>query len=98
MRNGDSFGKRVEKPQKQAWLLTQDYIEQNSKNNLKVIFPEISEDEWTHDKVVPGFKSQSHPDYQCESLKLIVEFDSLQHYQKPDIIRADEKKSKIHEE
>lgn len=65
---------------------------------LKVIFPEISKDEWIHDKVVPGSKSQSRPDYRCESLKLIVEFDGLQHYQKPNVIRADEKKDKMYEE
>ena len=60
---------------------------------LKVIFPEISKEEWIHDKGVPGSKSQTRPDYRCESLKLIVEFDGLQHYQKPDVICADEIKT-----
>lgn len=64
---------------------------------LKVIFPEISKEEWIHDKGVPGSKSQIRPDYRCESLKLIVEFDGLQHYQKPDVICADEIKNNMYE-
>ena len=64
---------------------------------LKVIFPKISKEEWIHDKGVPGSKSQTRPDYLCESLKLIVEFDGLQHYQKPDVICADEIKNNMYE-
>jgi len=57
---------------------------------LKVIFPEI--DDWIHDKTlgfVNGKLYRSRPDYRSERLKLIIEFDGLQHYTKPDIIEKD---------
>jgi Protein of unknown function (DUF559) len=57
---------------------------------LRVIYPEISD--WIHDKAlgeVNGTKFRSRPDYRSEQLKLIIEFDGLQHYTKPDIIEKD---------
>lgn len=39
---------------------------------LRVIFPEISKEEWIHDKGVPGSKSQTRPDYRCESLNSLL--------------------------
>ena len=57
---------------------------------LKVIFPKI--DDWIHDKAlgeVNGKIYRSRPDYRSEKLKLIIEFDGLQHYTKPDIIEKD---------
>lgn len=37
------------------------------------------------------------PDYRCESLKLIIEFDGVQHYQKPERIKADYENQAIYE-
>ncbi len=57
---------------------------------LKVIFPKIND--WIHDKAlgeVDGKVYKSRPDYRSEKLKLIIEFDGLQHYIKPDIIEKD---------
>ena len=57
---------------------------------LLVIFSGI--DDWVHDKTlgeINGKKYRSRPDYRSETLKLIVEFDGLQHYTKPDIIEKD---------
>lgn len=57
---------------------------------LKVIFPKIND--WIHDKAlgeVNGKVYRSRPDYRSEELKLIIEFDGLQHYTKPDIIEKD---------
>jgi hypothetical protein len=58
---------------------------------LRVIFPEV--DDWIHDKtlgvVIDGKTCRSRPDYRSESLKLIIEFDGIQHYTKPDIIQND---------
>ena len=54
---------------------------------LKVIFPEI--DDWIHDKTlgeVSGVRYRTRPDYRSLKSKLIIEFDGLQHYTKPDII------------
>lgn len=44
-------------------------------------------EEWVHDKCVPGLKRKIRPDYRCERLKLIVEFDGLPHYKNPNIIK-----------
>ena len=57
---------------------------------LKVIFPQIND--WIHDKAlgeINGNVYRSRPDYRSEKLKLIIEFDGLQHYTKPDIIEKD---------
>ena len=64
---------------------------------LKVIFPEISD--WIHDKTlgeVNGIKYSSRPDYRTEQLKLIIEFDGLQHYTKPDIIEKDYRLTEVY--
>lgn len=58
---------------------------------LNAIFPNIAD--WVHDKsigVLSGEKCQCRPDYRSESLKLIVEFDGLQHYTNPNNIIKDE--------
>jgi len=64
---------------------------------LKVIFPNI--DDWVHDKalgIINGNLYRSRPDYRSEQLKMIVEFDGLQHYTKPDIIEKDFKTTEIY--
>ena len=66
-------------------------------NYLKVIFPKI--DDWIHDKalgMVNGTLYRNRPDYRSEELKLIIEFDGLQHYTKPDIIEKDLKTTKLY--
>ena len=65
---------------------------------LKIIFPKT--DDWIHDKalgIVNGTNYRSRPDYRSEELKLIIEFDGLQHYTKPDIIEKDLKTTKLYE-
>lgn len=64
---------------------------------LAVIFPEIDSHEWIHDKVIDGIGCRIRPDYRCERLKLIIEFDGVQHYQKPDRIKADIENQKLYE-
>lgn len=54
---------------------------------LAVIFPEIQASEWIHDKIIDGLGRRIRPDYRCERLQLIIEFDGLQHYQKPECIK-----------
>jgi len=64
---------------------------------LEVIFPGS---EWIHDTpfgIHGGENYRIRPDYRCEKLKLIVEFDGVQHYQKPDVIRKDKDNQKIYE-
>jgi hypothetical protein len=66
---------------------------------LKVIFPKI--DDWVHDKAIEGLsvngkKCKIRPDYRSEKLKLIIEFDGIQHYTKPDIIEKDKNNNKIY--
>ena len=57
---------------------------------LATIFPYTND--WIHNKTIGefnGVKYKKRPDYRSESLKLIIEFDGLQHYTKPDIIEKD---------
>ena len=59
---------------------------------LKVIFP--STNDWIHNKAIGlqmenGKKCLNRPDYRSEELKLIIEFDGLQHYTNPDNIVKD---------
>lgn len=64
---------------------------------LKFIFPEI--DDWIHDKtlgLVNGILYRSRPDFRSEKLKLVIEFDGLQHYTKPDIIEKDIKNTELY--
>ena len=65
---------------------------------LAVIYPEISKDEWIHDKTVPECKKKIRPDYRCESLKIIIEFDGLQHYTNPSNILKDIENTKLYED
>ena len=57
---------------------------------LAVIFPSVND--WIHDK---GFASK-RPDFRSPSLKLIVEFDGLQHYTDPRKILQDQKNTEIY--
>ena len=57
---------------------------------LNVIFPEV--DDWVHDKALGKIGDTYHrkrPDYRSEQLKMIVEFDGLQHYTSPSNILRD---------
>ena len=66
---------------------------------LKVIFPDI--DDWVHDKVlgltVNNKVCRKRPDYRSEKLKMIVEFDGIQHYTMPDRIKNDVLSTKFYE-
>jgi len=65
---------------------------------LKVIFPKIND--WINDKAIGlrnGIQYKSRPDYRSEELKLIIEFDGLQHYTKPNIIEKDIMNTKLYE-
>lgn len=58
---------------------------------LAVIFLEIPPSEWFHDKTIERSSRRIRPDYRCERLKLMIEFDGVQHYQKPERIKATSK-------
>lgn len=65
---------------------------------LKTIFPNTND--WIHDKAIGefnGVKYRKRPDYRSESLKLLIEFDGLQHYTKPDIIEKDKINSELYQ-
>ena len=64
---------------------------------LAVIFPEVPLDKWVHDKPIHGIGKRIRPDYRCDELNLIVEFDGLQHYQQPDKILTDWSNQKFYE-
>lgn len=55
---------------------------------------------WIHDTAFgehDGKHYRIRPDYRCEELKLIVEFDGIPHYQKPDVILRDKDNQIIYE-
>jgi hypothetical protein len=65
---------------------------------LKVIFPQTKD--WIHDKAIGeinGQKYRKRPDYRSESLRIIIEFDGLQHYTNPDVIEKDIENTKLYE-
>ena len=65
---------------------------------LKFIFPETND--WVHDKSMKDINklvSRKRPDYRSESLKLIVEFDGLPHYQSPKQIIKDKENTLLYE-
>ena len=65
---------------------------------LEVIFPEVND--WIHDKAigkVNGVVSRKRPDYRSETLKMIIEFDGLQHYTSPAHIVRDKENTKFYE-
>ena len=66
---------------------------------LKVIFPKIKD--WVHDKPIGKLKDgttcRKRPDYRSEKLKLIIEFDGVQHYQSPKQIIKDEENTLLYE-
>ena len=64
---------------------------------LDVIFPKTKD--WIHDELFEynGKKYRIRPDYRSDSLKLIIEFDGIQHYKDPSKIEKDHKNTKIYE-
>ena len=66
---------------------------------LKVIFPRVKD--WIHDKPIgkleDGTTCRKRPDYRSEKLKLIIEFDGVQHYQSPKQIIKDNENTVFYE-
>lgn len=66
---------------------------------LAVIFPDTTD--WVHNKTIPnlpdGVICKKRPDYRSESLKLIIEFDGVQHFETPKQIRADIETTRLYE-
>lgn len=64
---------------------------------LQVIFPNT--DDWVHDKpfgLHNGVNYKIRPDYISEQLKIVVEFDGLQHYTTPKNILRDDNNTAIY--
>jgi len=64
---------------------------------LAVIFPKTND--WIHDRAFRhnGASYGIRPDYRSDSLKLVIEFDGVQHYTNPTRIEKDIKNQKIYE-
>jgi len=62
---------------------------------LAAIFPNV--DDWIHDRQLSKIYRKK-PDYRSESLKLIIEFDGVGHYQNEQTIKDDEEKDKMYRE
>ncbi len=64
---------------------------------LKVIFPQTND--WIHDRAIGeinGQRCRKRPDYRSETLRIIIEFDGLQHYTNPDVILNDIECTKLY--
>lgn len=65
---------------------------------LSVIFPDTND--WVHDKAfgihTDGENYKIRPDYRSDSLKLVVEFDGLPHYQDPAVIIKDDQNTETY--
>lgn len=64
---------------------------------LEVLYPGKV---WIHDKPFGKRDGKSYrirPDFLCEELKMIIEFDGLQHYTNPENIRKDRQNQQIYE-
>lgn len=53
---------------------------------------------WVRDRVVPNSSSRTRPDFRCEELKLIVEYNGYRHYTQADRILRDIEKKKNYED
>lgn len=62
---------------------------------LSAIFPETRD--WIHNQRIPNSERLFRPDYRSKALNLIVEFDGLQHYTRPDIILKDDEKTNFYQ-
>ena len=66
---------------------------------LKIIFPNVTD--WIHDKPLgrldDGSFCRKRPDYRSEKLKLIIEFDGIQHYQSVKQIIKDYENTNLYE-
>lgn len=67
---------------------------------LSFIFPDTND--WVHDKItglhnIDGKLCRRRPDWRSDSLKLIIEFDGIDHYRKPDQIIKDIEANKFYE-
>lgn len=59
---------------------------------LKEVFPSET---FIHDKIVPLSNSKKRPDYFCDKLRLVVEFDGDQHYRSVKKIKSELIKDQI---
>lgn len=64
---------------------------------LKVIFPNASISDWIHDKIIPNSGKRFRPDWRNDNLHLVIEFDGVQHYQKPTEIIKDIERTAFYE-
>jgi len=67
---------------------------------LRIIYPDVTD--WIHDcpigEMYKGKVLRIRPDYKSDSLKMVVEFDGIQHYQHPDTMLKDDEKTEIYKE
>lgn len=54
-------------------------------------------DDWVQDKQIPNSGRHFRPDFRSETLKTIIEFEGLPHYQNPDMIIQDNRRRRFYE-
>lgn len=62
---------------------------------LKDMYPN---EMFIHDKTVPNSQTRRRPDYRCDNLKLIIEFDGDKHYKEVSKIKSEQFKNDTYTE
>jgi very-short-patch-repair endonuclease len=78
------------KPKKAIAYLTEESLAQE----LRHLYPG---EQFIRDKTVPGSGIRKRPDYRCDNLKLIVEYDGPRHYRQAYRIKQDLRKRDCYE-
>lgn len=68
-----------------------EYLTEESLGTL--LYQLFPNEEFIHDKIVPNSECRTRPDYRCDNLMLIVEFDGDQHYKSVKKIKNEEFKN-----
>jgi len=67
-----------------------------TEESLSIVLKELFPSEiFVHDTIVPLSNSKRRPDYRCDKLKIIIEFDGDQHYRSVKKIKSELAKDQI---
>ena len=69
-----------------------------TETTLGVFLQNTFPNNWVHDKIVPNSNIKNRPDYRCDELKMIVEFDGYLHYTSMKSILNDYKKDEVYKQ
>lgn len=62
---------------------------------MKAIYPNVHD--WVNDRVIPESGRKFRPDWRSELLKVVIEFDGIQHYVTPKATDANNERNRFYE-